>query len=149
MITHTNETDSRIQALAKLLLCDPLDIQPLSYDYYGLPIFSAEGGEYAIGTDSEADEAVIAYIKDSIWAFNASLILSMCDLPSELEDGIKELQEKKREDANEALLALVEKLCGLPFFVTYAVMADGRGHFLSSYDGEEREEGEFFIYRTN
>lgn len=36
---------------------------------------------------------------------------------------------------------------------TIAIRADGRGHFMSSYDGEENEEiveGEtFYIYRIN
>ena len=30
-----------------------------------------------------------------------------------------------------------------------AKQADGRGHTLATYDGEEVEAGEFYIYRTN
>lgn len=33
--------------------------------------------------------------------------------------------------------------------VADAIRCDGRGHFLSQYDGEEVEAGEFFIYRLN
>jgi hypothetical protein len=38
---------------------------------------------------------------------------------------------------------------GLEGFVEEAVSADGRGHFLSSYDGEENEQDGFYIYRIN
>lgn len=139
-------------ALAAFLSISVDEVEQLKYDYYGLALFSADGAEYAVGTDSEAGEAVKKDIEQLIWAFNPSFICSMCGLPSEFEDGIKLMQEKC-EDANPPLLALVEKQCGLPLFVEHAVSADGRGHFLSGYDGEENEseaEGEtFFIYRTN
>ena len=110
------------------------------------------GDTYRVYTDSEADEAVKEQIKDSIWAFNADFILGECGLPLELEDCIRSFQEKECEGANDALLALVEKCAGLDKFVNSAVSADGRGHFLSSYDGEENEvdfEGEtYYIYRN-
>ncbi len=53
------------------------------------------------------------------------------------------------ERSNDAVLSLVERTCGLDDFVEDAVSADGRGHFLSHYDGEENEQGEYFIYRLN
>jgi hypothetical protein len=28
-----------------------------------------------------------------------------------------------------------------------AISTDGRGHFISSYDGEENEQGDYYIYR--
>ena len=34
-------------------------------------------------------------------------------------------------------------------FVEDAVRADGRGHFLAGYDGNENEQGDFYLYRTN
>lgn len=151
--TETPTYEPAIMALAQHLDCDPADISEESYDHYGLTLFSAEGNEYAVGTDEEADSACSGNIKDALWAFNASFILSECDLPHELEDAIKAFQEDKCEGANDAILALVEKCATLESFVQAAISADGRGHFLSSYDGNENEEtvnGEtFYIYRTN
>ena len=114
--------------------------------------FECGGETYHVFTDLEADGAVEERIKDSIWAFNADFILHQCDLPLELTDCIRSFQGKECESANDALLALVEKCAGLDKFVRAAVSADGRGHFLSSYDGEENEvdfEGEtYYIYRN-
>lgn len=148
MKTETAELTA-IEALARHLECEVDELSEESHDHYGLTVFSLGRQEYAIGTDSEADEAARQYIKDSIWAFNAGFILSECDLPGELEDAIKAFQEDKCEDANDALLALVEKCTTLEDFAQSAISADGRGHFLSPYDSNEDECGEFYIYRLN
>lgn len=112
-----------------------------------------ESGDYLCLTDSEADEKAAEYIKDSLWAFNASFILSECGLDSIGEQSLRTMQEKSCESANDFILSLVERTCGLESFVKAAISADGRGHFLSSYDGEENEvelNGEtYYIYRTN
>lgn len=149
MKTDTTTELEAIEALAHHLECEVDDLSEESYDHYGLTRFSLGNKEYAIGTDAEADEAVQQAVKDSLWAFNASFILSECDLPSELEDAIKAFQGDKCESANDAILALVEKCSSLEDFTQSAVSADGRGHFLSPYDGNENEEGDFFIYRLN
>jgi hypothetical protein len=48
---------------------------------------------------------------------------------------------------------LIDRLWDIDSLVEDAISADGRGHFLSSYDGDENEEtvnGQtFYIYRTN
>ena len=139
-----------IEALADYLECDPDDLTSENHTHYGLEVFSLGNKEYAIGTDAEADEACAEYIKDSLWAFNASFICSECELPSELEEALQSMQETRCESANDSILALVERSRGgLESFVSSAISADGRGHFLSSYDGEENEAGEFFVYRIN
>jgi hypothetical protein len=108
---------------------------------------------YLVLTDEEAEEKVSEEIENSLWAFRASFILGECGLPYELEDAIQSFQEKECEGANDAILALVEKTCGLESFVKEAVRADGRGHFLNRYDGNENEETvngtTYFIYRQN
>jgi len=47
----------------------------------------------------------------------------------------------------------VQKLDDIDSFVDAAISADGRGHFMSSYDGNENEEEvngtTFYIYRIN
>lgn len=139
-----------IEALAKYLECEPDDLRDKKYDHYGLEVFSIGSKEYAIGTDSEADQACAEYIKDSAWAFRPSFICDYCNLPQEMAEALEMMQSKKCEGANDVILALIEKTNGgLEGFVEEAVSADGRGHFLSSYDGKENEQDGFYIYRIN
>jgi len=139
-----------IEAVADQSGHDPDDITLEKHTHYGLEVFSAGRGEYAVGTDKEADEACKEYIKDSAWAFRSSFICEYCNLPQELAEALEAMQSKKCEGANDAILALIEKTeGGFDGFVEEAISADGRGHFLSSYDGEENERGGFFIYRIN
>lgn len=62
-----------------------------------------------------------------------------------LEEHIEEIQGKS-EGGNQELLRLIDDI---DVFVDDAINSDGRGHFLSTYDGVENEEGEYYIYRTN
>jgi len=105
--------------------------------------------DYGVYTDEEAGEAAKEYIKDSIWAFNASFIVDHSKLPYEAKEMIENFQTTKREDANDTILALIDDF---DEFVSDAISADGRGHFLSTYDGKENEEmvnGEtYYIYRN-
>lgn len=135
---HDVEYALHIMALCSFLDCEPGDLTLEAYDHYGLARYSYGRQEYAIGTDQQAQAAARDYIRDSVWAFNASFICSHCGIP-ELEEAIQTFQEQKCEDANDALLALVEKW-GLEEFCEEAISSDGRGHFLSQYDGEENEE---------
>ena len=137
------------ELIASIDECDPEDVRELKYDHYGLKVFKAgSGNEYAIGTDEMADEACRDYIKDTIWAFKPEFIASECSLPSGSEDAIRALQEKC-EGANEAILAMVKGSCGLDSFVESAISADGRGHFLAMYDGDEHEIEDYYAYRIN
>lgn len=154
---HSEENAAMIRALCAHLDCEPSDLTEGKHDHYGLAVFAMGSQEYAIGEDAACDKAVRANIEESIWAFNADFILSECGLPSELEDGVKAWQEKECEGCNDELLRMVNRLAGDSFF-DHAISADGRGHFMSSYDGEENEQtGEdtdgnsvrFYIYRTN
>lgn len=149
---HNSDNIGMVRALCEHLGCEPCDLNEIGHEHYGLKSFSFGGQEYAIGTNAQADKAARLNIEDSIWAFNASFILSECNLPGELEEGLKAWQEKECEGCNDELLRMVNRLCGDSFFEA-AISADGRGHFLSGYDGEENDvvsEGEtFYIYRTN
>ena len=63
---------------------------------------------------------------------------------------LEELVEKYGEArVNDAILSLIESCADLETFVESAVYSDGRGHFLSHYNGGEIEVNGFFIYRTN
>jgi len=147
------ETITRLeQAAAQVIGCEPEEIREERYDSYGLKVFSAYGLEYAVGTDEEAQEACKENIKQSLWAFNASFILShsKTGYNPELEKCLKEMQGKLCEGANSLVEALIEDMDS---FIEDAISADGRGHFLSSYDGNENEididDETYYAYRLN
>lgn len=139
-----------INALAKYLDVDAQNINRATYDDLVLII---DGEEYLCLTDSEADERTENYIAESLWAFNASFILEQCDLPQELEPMFKQWQSEQCESANDALQSLINKCCNFKDFVRAAIDADGRGHFIASYDSKENtqelDSEIFYIYRVN
>ena len=143
--TNTETMDPRIYALAKHLNCDANNI---SIAGYGDNTFEAEGGEYLVLTDCEADELAAERIKESFWAFNAEFISSHTKhgFDDSQIAAIKEMQSRLCESANNIIEALI---VDFDYFISDAVSLDGRGHFISSYDGDENEVGEFYIYRTN
>ena len=56
------------------------------------------------------------------------------------------MQSSLCESANDIVAAMVDDV---EEFCNDAIIADGRGHFISWYDGEEIETENFFIYRIN
>lgn len=143
--TNQTETNPKLLALAKYLDVNPSELSESSYDE---SLIELGNQEYLVLTDSEADERCAEYIKESLWAFNASFIIdhSRAEWSEELEKSIQETQSKLCESANSFVEALIDDLNA---FIQDAIGADGRGHFLSSYDGEENEQDEYFIYRQN
>ncbi len=105
---------------------------------------------YDVYTDEEAQEKTEIYIEESVWAFNASFIIDHSKLPYEAKEMIENFQTTKYEDANETILALINDF---DEFVSDAISADGRGHFMNSYDGHEHEvniDGTYYyVYRMN
>ncbi len=139
----TTIDQTKENALDKFLGEDESDISESSYDD---SLFEVGSREYLVLTDDEADRRAADYIKDSLWAFNSSFLSSYCDLPEEMFKAIQD----KCESGNDAVLQCVERAeGGLEGFIKEAISADGRGHFMSSYDGEENEQGDFYIYRVN
>lgn len=110
-----------------------------------------DNDDYLVLTDEEADEKAKEYITDSLWAFNPSFLASMTEFDEEIFQAIAD--NGKCESNNDVIYNTIQKTCGINDFVEAAVQADGRGHFMSSYDGNENEEtvhGEtFYIYRLN
>jgi len=143
IINQSNDQeDPRVMALSKYL---DLELEP-NITYESNDIYSFDGEEYMILTDDEADEKVAEYIKDSVWAFNPSFL----SCHSGIDQDVFKLLQEKCESANEAILKLIKDF---DHFVEDAVASDGRGHFLSSYDGYENEQEHdretYYIYRTN
>lgn len=108
-----------------------------------------EDCDYIIYTNDEADEAAKESILNSAWAFNADFIIEhseALDHDTSSFTIIKAIQEQC-EDGNAAILRLINDK---DEFVVGAISADGRGHFLSAYDGDEIQlENGTFAYRQN
>ena len=78
--------------------------------------------------------------------FTKSSALSNTDVDEEVFKCLSE----KCESSNDAILSLIKDV---DHFVDDAISSDGRGHFMSTYDGCENEEeinkNTYYIYRTN
>ena len=134
---------TKIEALAKFLEIDAEDIEKTDWD-----TFKAEWAEYLVLTDEEAYDKAYSEIEESLWAFNADFIIDMCGF-SGGEKSLTAMQREYCENCNEFIRAMIKGTCGLDKFVDVAIESDGRGHFISMYDGEETEQDEYFIYRVD
>lgn len=117
----TTQTDPRAIALAKFLGIDPEEVTLYGGTHYELTIFETPEGDYAVGTDAEADES---------WDQSLESYIDECIMPEIKDENLKRYfdVEAWKRDAR----------------------FDGRGHCLSSYDGDEIElENDLFAYRIN
>lgn len=128
--------------------------------YYNEYRFDVYGDEYIIMDDDRAYATAFHEISEGLWAFNADFLVDHLkddtkygDNPvdlGELKACLELVQEKFCEGANAIIHALIDDL---EEFVDDAIAADGRGHFISPYDGEEHEvtvDGEtYYIYRLS
>ena len=113
-----------------------------------------DNGDYLVLTDEEANEKAEEEILNSLWAFNADFILQHCKNADSMDcyewdsavEALRDAQVKSCESLNGLCRALIDDI---DEFVEDAINADGRGHFISWYDGEEKEQNGFFIYRLN
>ena len=130
--------EDKQEALARYLECTIGDLS------------SIDENDYLVLTDEEADEKAKEYIEQSVWAFNKSFLDAHSDCISKIpDDAFKAIQEKC-ESANDAILAMIDDF---DHFVEDAIKCGGRGHFMSSYDGEEAEYlvngTTYYVYRLN
>jgi hypothetical protein len=134
----------KVNALANFLGCEVEEIT----EGYAENLYEYGNEEYLVLTEEEAEDRAKTDILDSLWAFNTDFILehTNIDWNDRIEKAMKKMQEELCEDANEIVKAMITDF---DQFVQDAIDADGRGHFLAGYDGEENEEGKYFIYRTN
>lgn len=138
--------DCKARSLANYLDVGVDEISASRYGGNEETSFDVGNETYLVLTDDEADQLCADTIKEMVWAFNADFIIQHSDLPYEALEMIQGFQESKCEGANDTILAMIDDF---EEFVDDAISADGRGHFLSGYDGEENEQDNFFIYRTN
>jgi len=117
---HADDDERRILALYEFFEGDvALDDISDCGDHRGMPVYDAGCGEYAVATDSEAEDAQEAELEDYI---DDCILCNLEGIAAQYFD-----REAWKRDAR----------------------FDGRGHHLSSYDGVENESREFFIYRVN
>lgn len=131
-----DESEERIKALAEFLEVTEEDLGDIEESGWRENAFIYGGDEYLVLLEDEINDTVKDYIKDSVWAFNASFIIQHSDLPWEAIEMVQSFCQDKCEGANETILALINDL---DEFVSDAISADGAGHFLAHYDGEEHE----------
>lgn len=113
-----------------------------------------ENEDYLVLTDEEANEKAKEEILNSLWAFNADFILQHCKNADSMDcyewdsavEALRDAQGKSCESLNGLCRALIDDL---DEFCEDAIEADGRGHFISYYDGRENEQNGLFIYRLN
>jgi len=110
--------------------------------------------DYLVLTDSEAGEKAAEYIKESLWAFNASFLSDVTGFDVSIFEAIQ--ANDKCDDNNSAMTQLVGD--NLDYLIDHAVSVDGRAHFLNTYDGDEIEFNCFdytgentplYVYRMN
>ena len=121
MNTTTIQTDDKATALAKFLGIEPEEVTLYGGHHYEMTIFETSEGEYAIGTDEEADQS---------WNQSLDSYIDDCIMPMITAESLKQYfdVEKWKRDAR----------------------YDGRGHSLSSYDGDEIELANgLYAYRIN
>jgi len=116
----------------------------ISVSCYDNSLFEYGSRDYLVLTDKEADEKAKEYILDTAWAFNTWFLASY--MPEGVTEEVLKAIQEKCESGNEAILAMIKDKDG---FVDDAILADGRGHFISFYDGNEYDVGDYFIYRIN
>ena len=120
------EYEDYIIALAEEIGEDPADITEESHDCYGLKVLSCGRAEYAVGTEEEADEA---------WEQSLDFYIEDCITPE-----MEKIQ-----------------IGSLSNYITFDVESwkrdarmDGRGHSLSSYDGNEMDLADGYVaFRIN
>ena len=167
--TLLKKTDSTEVALKKFIAqrdgCTEDDMKSVTVDRYFSNsysdyVYETCGEEFCILEDERAYALAFQLIKDELWAFTPGFIVKhlkheivYCEYPVDLDDlqlAIRAAQERLCEGSNAIIHALIDDL---NVFVDDAIAADGRGHFISSYDGEEHEvtvDGEtYYIYRLS
>ena len=134
-----------IIALANKFGCAPKDVGEYEDGRYEI-----DGIDYLVLTDSEADEKVEEYIKETLWAFSPYFLSSVTGVDESVFEAIQD--NDKCEGNNKAIMSILDATnTSIEEVAEEAISWDGRGHFLDRYSGEEIEvyvDGEYyFCYR--
>lgn len=120
-------------------------LKRLNYKFHKVSLYEVPHSwgtqTWGIGTDVQMQESAEEEVKERIWCFNTGYIVDFLqeknlDLAGQkFFDSIRGIQEKLNEDANPVLLRLIGT--NIKEFIANSIKDDGRGSFLSSYDGQE------------
>jgi len=154
-IFEGNEEEARNEFLADIEGTDEAEIDANFLIYCQNNLTEVESydendcnNDYLVLTDEEADEKAKDYILDTVWAFTPSFLSSETEIDIEVFEAIQ--GNDRCESNNDAILSMIKDKDS---FVEEAIRCDGRGHFISHYDGNENEESvnetTYFIYRQN
>ena len=105
-----------------------------------------DDGDYLVLSDEDAEETAKEYIRQSVWAFNKSFLDAHSEAISEMDEKSFAKLQEGCESVNKAIWCMIDDK---EHFLDDAIKCDGRGHFLSGYDGAEEMQGEYYIYRCN
>jgi len=129
---------SKNEALAQFLEINIDDVRDGDLNEYEI-----DEKTYMVLTDDEANDVVKEYIIESVWSFTPYFLAKHTGIDEE----IFEVLQLRAEDCNDVILRSIKNI---DEFIDDAVASDGRGHFLSQYDGNELElENDLFAYRKD
>ena len=128
----------KIKALMQHLDCDRAEAEQ-----------QLDEQNYLVLTDEEATKMANEYIRASLWAFNTNFLASETGIDAEVFAAIA--ANNRCESNNSAIRRLIGN--DIESFCENAIAADGRAHFLSTYDGHEHEirinDQYLYVYRIN
>ena len=100
----------------------------------GQDTFTIYGEEWGVLNEEEAEEWAYDYLVENVDNFNSIFLSDYTGVSAEVIDAIKE----HVEDSRDVITVLVKsREGGLEGLVHEAIMCDGMGAFVSTYDGEE------------
>ena len=152
------EREEKLEVLKQHLNLQNEDMKDVFDSQYEDKGFTIGDEEYLVLTEKEADDRAREDIERSVWAFMPDFILSHCSTYENMfhweysaaKEALEKIQAHFAEGINELIRAIIEDM---DKFVEDAIDADGRGHFISHYDGKENEykvNGKmFYVYRLN
>jgi hypothetical protein len=130
-----------IIALAEKFGCAPKDVGEYEDGEYEI-----DGIDYLVLTDSEAFEKAEECIEENLWAFSPYFLSCVTGVDESVFEAIQD--NGKWEDNNGAIMSILDATnTSISEVAGEAISWDGRGHFLSKYDGEEIEvyaDGEYY-----
>lgn len=143
IIMNTNDIEKPFNEITVKDIKNALAVDKKRDSHWGLPVLIIDNEEYAVAESNEAaSKAVRRVVEDSICYFRPDFLATHSDVPEE----VFEFLANKCFDNNEAYKAMIYDMDD---FIDDAIDADGRGHFLNSYDSKEYGIGKYFLYRIN
>ena len=141
---NTNDIEKPFNEVTAEDIKNALAVDKERETYQELPVIIIDDEEYIVAEgEEEANKAARRAIEDSLCYFRPDFLAEHSDVPEKV---FAFLAGTGCFDDNEAYKAMIYDLDD---FVDDAIDADGRGHFLNSYDNVEHEIGEYFLYRIN